>query len=266
MPTLIMGPIQPNLVRPNVELCRTDDVTGVGGSVRTDCTASNRNELHMGGPAMVKIWYVSAPPPPAPPGHNFTYVLDVLDDIRAVLEKQGKKTKIDIAGMKSLLSTQLTSTAASVAKLEGDITTATDALTAQFAASEAKQAVVNAAVKEQLNVTLAVQLGAIADRLDAAGIVKGYDARDVAAEIRAVSGRVATLEADVPCVKFDEVRNQAGKRIGCKMRTLRSAVAACTDAATTRIEGEDIECAAARGLCVLSTVQRDCPATCGNCD
>lgn len=34
----------------------------------------------------------------------------------------------------------------------------------------------------------------------------------------------------------------------------------------TRLEGENVECAAAKGLCQLfSTVQSDCPATCGKC-
>lgn len=62
---------------------------GLGGNVRTDCNGANSNALHMGGPALVKIWYVDKPPPPPPPGHNFTYVLEQLQDIQDVMEKQG---------------------------------------------------------------------------------------------------------------------------------------------------------------------------------
>jgi len=56
---------------------------GAGGRVRTNCNAGN--ELMMGGPAMVKIYYVAVPPSPPPFGHNFTYVLEQLAGLNTLI-------------------------------------------------------------------------------------------------------------------------------------------------------------------------------------
>jgi hypothetical protein len=193
-----------------------------------------------------------------------------MNSVASLKEKQGNSSKKsfgavtdEIAELKDGLDTTLDGVVADLATKITDVNTS---LATQAANNQAEQATVNAAVQELLEQTLAEELGSLADRLDAAGITEGFNAGEVVNEIRGIQDRVAKMEADIPCVQFDEVRDQSGKRIGCKMRTLHTANTACKDAQTTRIEGEDVACSDASGLCVVASVKADCPVTCGGCE
>jgi hypothetical protein len=86
----------------------TPSHTATAGTVRTDCNAANKNSLMMGGPAMIKLYYVVAAPSPPPPfGHNFTYVLEQLDEINALVAKQhnmSKKSFDEVSGSPCFVS------------------------------------------------------------------------------------------------------------------------------------------------------------------